>query len=120
MDSKPKGASAGTLIAVPATEAQNGFGRLVDQAAAGQDIAITRHNVERAVLVSASRYHQLVAGIAARQAAALAALSAQMDELYDEMQTPEVRAANRRALQMTPEQMGRAAVAAARKAAGDL
>lgn len=132
-------ATTPSLMIVPATEAQNGFGRLVDQAAAGQDIAITRHNVERVVLVSAPRYHQLIArdelargahGGAHREAhdvggfrptspstpstSALDRLAAEFEALFARMQTPEVRAATASALRASPDEMGQAAVEAAR------
>ena len=101
-------------LTVPSTEAQNEFGRVLDQAAAGQDIAITRHNVTRAVLVSAARYRQLTGG---SEEPALNELDARFDELYASMQTAKVRDGTARAVDATPAEMGRAAVAAAKRSA---
>lgn len=103
---------AASPVVIPSTEAQNEFGRLLDRAAAGQDIAITRHNVERAVLISAARYRELVG----QQAAGLDILASRFDDLYASMQTAAVREATARAIRSTPGEMGRAAVAAARRA----
>lgn len=100
-----------TPVAIPSTEAQNEFGRVLDLAAADQDIAITRHNVVRAVLVSAARYHELVG----REAAELDDLAARFDDLYESMQTAAVQEATAQAVRATPEAMGRAAVAVARR-----
>lgn len=105
---------AAPLLTIPSTEAQNEFGRVLDQAAADQDIAITRHNVVRAVLVSAARYRQLVR----RETTGLEALTSRFDDLYATMQTAEVREATAQAVRAAPEEMGRAAVAAARRARG--
>lgn len=98
-------------LKIPSTEAQNEFGRVLDQAAADQDIAITRHNVVRAVLVSAARYHQLTG----REAPGLDELASRFDDLYASMQTTEVRDATAQGVHAAPEEMGRAAVAAARR-----
>lgn len=106
---RPRAASP---VVIPSTEAQNEFGRLLDRAAADQDIAITRHNVVRAVLVSAARYRELVG----QQAAGLDVLASRFDDLYASMQTAAVREATARAVRATPEEMGRAAVAATRRA----
>jgi prevent-host-death family protein len=79
--------STTTPVAIPSTEAQNEFGRVLDLAASDQDVAITRHNVVRAVLVSAARYRELVG----REAAGLDELASRFDELYASMQTDAVR-----------------------------
>jgi antitoxin Phd len=101
----------GPLVSIPSTEAQNEFGRVLDQAAGNTDIAITRHNVVRAVLVSADRYRELTAG----DAPSLDALDARFEKLYASMQDRDVRAATARAIDASPEDMGRSAVAAARR-----
>lgn len=98
-------------IVVPSTVAQNEFGRVFDRAMAGTDVAIARHSVVRAFLVSAERYHELVR----HQSVDLYALASRFEQLYATMQTPAVRAATSRALLATPEEMGKAAVTAARR-----
>jgi antitoxin Phd len=95
---------------VSATEAQNEFGRVLDQASRNEVIVITRHSQPRAVLVSVERYKELVAA----QAARLGELTAQFDALLGDMQSPDVKAGMARGFQTTPKQMGKAAVAAAR------
>jgi prevent-host-death family protein len=107
----PYGQGAVPTITIPSTEAQNEFGRILDQAAADQDIAITRHNVVRAVLVSAARYRQLVA----HEESGSDVLASRFDELYAGMQKDDVRKATSRAINVSPEEMGRAAIAAARR-----
>jgi len=97
-------------ITVTATEAQNEFGRVLDQAARDQDVVITRHNVPRAVLLSVGRYRELVGA----EATILNTLTEEFDALLARMQTPEVRAGTERGFQAPPEVMGRAAEAAAR------
>ncbi|MHB1074277.1 MAG: type II toxin-antitoxin system prevent-host-death family antitoxin [Gemmatimonadaceae bacterium] len=99
------------LLSIPSTEAQNEFGRVLDLAAGNTDIAITRHNVVRAVLVSVDRYRELTA----QDAPSLDALSARFEELYAAMQDRDVRAATARAIDAAPEEMGRAAMVAARR-----
>lgn len=106
----PLAAEVPTMV-IPSTLAQNEFGRVFDRAMAGTDVAIAKHNVVRAVLVSAERYQELVR----RQTVDLGALSSRFEELYASMQRREVRAATDRALRATPAEMGKAAVAAARR-----
>ena len=96
---------------IPSTVAQNEFGRVMDRAMAGTDIAIAKHNVVRAVLVSAERYQELLR----HQAVDLAALSSRFEQLYASMQRPEVQSATDSALGATPTEMGKAAVAHARR-----
>lgn len=111
---RPEGANGvAAPLMIPSTEAQNEFGRVLDRAAE-QDIAITRHNIVRAVLVSAGRYRQLTGQPASR----LDELEGQFEELYASMQTPTAQEATARALAAAPEEMGRAAVAAARRPRG--
>lgn len=103
-------AQAAHVITLPSTEVQNEFGRILDRASRNQDIVITRHNVARAVLISADRYRDLVG----RDASVLESLRGQLDALYAGMQTPEADAAADRGFNATPQEMGRAAVEAAR------
>lgn len=100
---------------IPSTIAQNEFGRVMDRAIAGSDIAIAKHNVVRAVLVSAERYQELLR----HQAVDLAALSSRFQQLYASMQRPDVQSATDSALRATPSEMGRAAVAHARRHRAD-
>lgn len=103
--------SVASAVVIPSTVAQNEFGRVFDRAMAGTDIAIAKHNVVRAVLVSAERYRKLVL----QQTVDLDALSSRFEQLYASMQRPAVLAATDRALRATPTEMGKAAVAHARR-----
>lgn len=106
--------SLAAATTVSATEAQNEFGRVLDQASRNELVVITRHNVPWAVLLSVGRYEELVGA----QAARLGDLTAEFDALLAEMQRPEVKAGMIRGFQATPKEMGQAARAAARRRAG--
>jgi antitoxin Phd len=103
--------SAGS-VTVSATEAQNEFGRILDQATHDQAVIITRHNVPRAVLVSASRYRELISA----ESTILNTLTDEFDAMLNRMQTPEVRSATSQGFQATSKSMGRTAQLAARRA----
>ena len=94
---------------VTATEAQNEFGRILDDATRDGAVVITKHGQPKAVLLSITRFGQLQE----REATALETLSAKFDEMLDRMQTPESRAAVDRTLKASPHELGRAAVAGA-------
>ena len=99
-------------LTVTATEAQNEFGRILDQAGRDQDVVITRHNVPRAVLISVSRYREL-GGVSSPM---LNTLSDEFDALFARMQQPSVREGTMRGITATRAEMGSAAHAAARRA----
>jgi prevent-host-death family protein len=94
-----------------ATEAKNEFGRVLDQALQGATVVITKHNAPRAVLISLDKFNAL------QQAPQLKlnTLSAEFDALLARMQTTTARAGMERAFHASPEQLGKAAVGAARK-----
>ncbi|HEX5726474.1 MAG TPA: type II toxin-antitoxin system prevent-host-death family antitoxin [Longimicrobiaceae bacterium] len=94
------------------TEAQNGFGRLLDTVARDATVLIQKHNVTQAVVMSVDRYEALSRG----SAPSLDDLAAEFDELLARMQTPEARAGMRDAFAASPDELGRAAVEAARRA----
>lgn len=100
-----------TLV-VTATDAQNEFGRILDQAGRDQDIVITRHNVARAVLVSINRYREMRGA----GGAMLNSLTDEFDALFARMQEPSVREGTMRGIKATPAEMGESAHAAARRA----
>ncbi|CAN5853763.1 hypothetical protein BH11GEM2_BH11GEM2_35680 [soil metagenome] len=109
----PSAQGTGTpALVVTATEAQNEFGRILDQAGRDQDIVITRHNIPRAVLVSVGRYREL-GGVGG---ATLNSLSDEFDALLARMQEPSVREGTIRGFKSTPAEMGEAAHVAARRA----
>lgn len=98
-------------VEISATDAQNEFGRVLDRAAGDDVVVITRHNVPRAVLISVDRYRALARG----DTRVLDTLSAEFDALLREMQRPETTAGIARGFATSPEDMGRAALVAARR-----
>lgn len=104
----------GESISMTATEAQNEFGRLLDSVAHDRVIVITRHNTPRAVLMSIEKFDAL----AGAEAAMLDTLTDEFDALLAKMQTPEVRAATRRAFDASPDELRSAAMEAARTSVG--
>ena len=94
-----------------ATEAKNEFGRLLEQAIQGETVVITRHNSPKAVLISMDQFNAL------KQAPQLKldTLSGEFDALLAKMQSPKARSAMEAVFNASPQQLGKAAVAAARK-----
>lgn len=117
----PRPAIAGDTVRTPATEpvaptrvsstdAQNEFGRFLEETARDKVFMITRHDTPKAILMSVERYQ----GLLAANARALDGLSAQFDELYDRMQTDRAAAGFARAFAAAPEEIDRLADKAAR------
>lgn len=99
-------------MAVPATEAQNAFGRIMAEAIGGTDVVITHHNVPRTVLVSVTRYNELV-GPPSQQ---LDTLTEEFDSLLARMQRADVRRGTAAGFRASAEDMAAAAqVGAPRK-----
>jgi len=104
---------AGELVDLPtvaATRFKNEFGTIFEQAALGGAVAITKHNTPKAVLLSYAEFEALTKA----STPALDDLSDQFDQLLERMQTPQAKSAMASAFDATPEQLGRAAVKAAR------
>jgi prevent-host-death family protein len=103
----------GELVDVPtvaATRFKNEFGAIFEQAAIGGAVAITKHNTPKAVLLSYAEFEALTKATTP----ALDELTAEFDALLERMQTPEAKSAMASAFDATPEELGRAAVKAAR------
>ena len=103
----------GELVDVPtvaATRFKNEFGTIFEQATTEGAVAITKHNTPRAVLLSYAEFEALTKA----STPALDELTDQFDDLLERMQTPKSKAAMAAAFDATPEQLGRAAVKAAR------
>lgn len=94
---------------VTATEAKKNLGQVLDTVIRGGAVVITKHDAPTAVLVSVEEFTAL------SQRSKLNILDEYFDSLYDQMQTPAARAAMQAAFDATPQQLGEAAVAAARK-----
>jgi antitoxin Phd len=98
-------------VAVSATEAKNEFGRILETAMRGGRVVITKHESPKAVLISVEEFDVL----ANAHRAELEALRGEFDQLLARMQTPAARAAMDSAFHATPKDLGKAAVAAARR-----
>jgi antitoxin Phd len=103
----------GELVDVPtvaATRFKNEFGAIFEQASVEGAVAITKHNTPKAVLLSYAEFEALTKA----STPALDDLTADFDRLLESMQTPQARSAMASAFDATPEQLGGAAVKAAR------
>ena len=96
---------------VTATDAKKEFGSVLERVVRGGVVVITKHDTPKAVLLPVEEFNAL-ARAAERE---LDTLSDEFDVLFARMQTPKARAAMRAAFEASPKQMGKAAVAAARK-----
>ncbi|MBM3464256.1 MAG: type II toxin-antitoxin system Phd/YefM family antitoxin [Armatimonadetes bacterium] len=95
---------------ISSTRAKNEFGSLLERAMQGQRIVITKHDAPKAVLISYEDFHHLVGDASAQ----LDTLSAEFDAMLARMQLPRAKAGLRRAFDASPEELGKAAVKAAR------
>ena len=105
----------GKLVDVPmvtASRLKNEFGSVFEQAAVAGAVVITKHDTPRAVLLSYAEFEALTASTTP----ALNALSERFDTLLATMQKPEAKAGVAVAFDASPEEMGAAAVKAARTA----
>jgi antitoxin Phd len=100
-------------VAISATEAKNEFGRILETAIQGGRVVITKHDSPKAVLISMDEFNAL----SNAHRAELETLSEEFDELLARMQTPAARTGMNAAFHATPKELGKAAVAAARKRA---
>ncbi len=107
------GARYGERASYTATEAKNEFGRVLEQAIQGTTVVITKHDSPRAVLISIDQFNTL----SQAPQLELNTLREQFDVLLARMQAPEARAGMEAAFNASAEQLGKAAVAAARKRA---
>ena len=104
-----------TKASYTATEAKNEFGRLLEQAIHGTTVLITKHDSPRAVLISIDHFQSLQEAPQAK----LNTLTEQFDTLLERMQSPKARRGMAAAFRADTRQLGKAAVAAARKRAVD-
>jgi prevent-host-death family protein len=94
-----------------ATEAKNEFGRMLEKAIRGETVVITKHDAPKAVLISMEQFNALKHAPGLK----LDTLSGEFDTMLAQMQTPKASAGMNAAFRATPHQLGKAAVAAARK-----
>lgn len=105
----------GKLVDVPrvtASRLKNEFGTVFEEAALNGAVVITKHDTPRAVLLSYPEFEALTAPVTP----ALDDLSERFDKLLATMQTPKAKAGVAGAFDATPEELGAAAVKAARAA----
>src|ERR1700754_967875 len=96
------------LTEVPATQFKNELASMLEQAALGRPVAITKHDTPKAVLIS---YEEFRALMAARNPS-LGALEAEFDSMLSAMQSPASRKGLASAFDAEPVAVGRAAVRA--------
>lgn len=94
-----------------ATDAKNEFGRVLEMVMQGDVIVITKHDAPKVVMLSIEEFNALAHG-ATRE---LDTLTDEFDALLARMQTPEARLAMKTAFDASPQELGKAAVRAARK-----
>ncbi|GBE64911.1 hypothetical protein MFM001_13730 [Mycobacterium sp. MFM001] len=105
----------GKLVDVPtvtASRLKNEFGTVFEEAAANGAVVITKHATPRAVLLSYAEFEALTASATP----VLDDLTERFDKLLATMQTPKAKAGVAAAFDATPEELGAAAVKAARGA----
>lgn len=100
-------------VAISATEAKNQFGRILERVIQGAKVVITKHDSPKAVLISMDEFNAL----SDAHKAELETLSEEFNGLLARMQAPAARAGMNAAFHATPKELGKAAVAAARKRA---
>ncbi|HEX4497837.1 MAG TPA: type II toxin-antitoxin system Phd/YefM family antitoxin [Thermoanaerobaculia bacterium] len=114
MPTRPFRNHLGDLVEIPeiaATQAKNTFGELLDRVSASGPIAITRHDTPRAVLLSYEEFESLRNA----RSKTLETLSTSFDDLLERLHKPGARKAMDAAFHATPEELGRAAVEAAKR-----
>jgi prevent-host-death family protein len=99
------------VSSITATEAKNEFGRILEKAIKGGTVVITKHDAAKAVLISVDHFNALSRAGRIK----LDTLIDEFDSLLDRMQTPAAHAGMKAAFEASPRQLGKAAVAAARK-----
>jgi len=99
------------ISTVAATKAKNEFGAILEQTMHSGAVAITRHDMPKAVLLSFAEFESLVK----ERSRSLDDLNAEFDGLLARMQTPQARKGVETAFNASPAELGRAAVKAAKK-----
>lgn len=94
---------------IPASQAKTTFGEVLERVATTGGVAITRHNVPKAVLISWEEFESL----SRARSDSLDSLTGQFAGLVASMQGPRAEAAWTKLFNASPEELGRAAVEAA-------
>lgn len=98
-------------LSVTATDAKKEFGRVLEAVLQGGVVVITKHDAPKAVLMSVDEFDAL----SRAGEATLDALTGRFDALLARMQTPKARAGMKAAFDASPKQLGKAALAVARR-----
>jgi antitoxin Phd len=104
----------GELVEIPevaATQAKNSFGEILDRVAVSGAVAITRHHMPKAVLLSYEEFESL----SSARSETLDALSMKFEGLLERMQTPAAKEGMVAAFNAPPAALGQAAVQMARR-----
>ena len=96
---------------VTATDAKKQFGRVLEMVLRGGAVVITKHDAPKAIVLSMEEFSALTDARTPR----LDDLSADFDAMLARMQQPRARAGMKAAFGASPKELGKAAVAAARK-----
>lgn len=96
---------------VTATDAKKQFGRVLEMVLRGGAVVITKHDAPKAIVLSMEEFSALTDA----QTPRLDDLSADFDAMLARMQQPRARAGMKAAFGASPKELGKAAVAAARK-----
>ena len=96
---------------VTATDAKKRFGRVLELVLRGGAVVITKHDAPKAIVLSMEEFHTLTRP----GASPLDSLTGEFDAMLARMQTPRAKAALRAAFAASGKELGKAAVAAARK-----
>jgi prevent-host-death family protein len=106
--------SRGQLVDIPAVavmEVKKKFGAILEKAIHAGAIAITVNNSPKAVLLSYQEFESVIKG----RSRTVGELSADLDGLVAQMQTPKAKQGMETAFKASPAKLGRAAVKTARK-----
>jgi antitoxin Phd len=108
-DREAKGVAGESII--PATQAKNNFGRILETVLQGGRVVITKHDMPKAILISMDEFNEL----SGATELSLVTLRGEFDALFARLQNPEARRAMKSAFHASPKELGKAAVIAARK-----
>jgi antitoxin Phd len=98
-------------VSMSATSAKNEFGKALETALRDGYVIITKHDQPKAVLISLDEFEAL----SRSRNPKLDALSAEFDQLLADLQSPHARSVIQSVFESSPEELGRAAVEAARQ-----
>jgi antitoxin Phd len=96
---------------VTATDAKKQFGRVLELVLRGGAVVITKHDAPKAIVLSMEEFHALTRP----GASPLDTLTGEFDAMLARMQTPRAKGSLRAAFAASGKELGKAAVAAARK-----